>query len=320
MSKLLLAGKKHHYLYDPLNKSTVLKRNGKFGDVYVGVRVADKEIVIIKQLNSSLKDHPLAVSQFRLESDLNIEHEGLRKTFEFIKTGNEYFLVQEYIQGWDLKSFLYSHKHYRNSLPFILSCIIKVLKTLEYLHVKSIVHCDIKPSNILIKEKNKENQDYNDPKIKLIDLGQSKSPELDFVSQTKPFSMIYSPPEQVLHFTDLINPSSDLFALGITTYELITGKNPFNTTHPEMILHMQISGDLMEDKKIPKELFKILLKATAKNKFRLPPNQLNVKEQKCIVEEGMTKRYQSALEMRTDIDNFLETYTPVENFLIKMFK
>lgn len=319
MSKLVLKGKRHHYLFDPSNESTVLKRNGRFGDVFAGVRLSDNERVVIKQLSNSLKSHAVAVNQFYLESALKLEHDCLRTTYEFIKTGDEYFLVQEYINGWTAKSFLHAHKEYRNSVPFVTTCAIKILDALNYLHAKNIFHCDIKPANILIQAKHTQGQNYNNPKIKLIDLGQAKTPGSTFVSRVKPFSMIYSPPEQVLHFTELISAPSDLYALGISMYELITGNNPFGSNHPEMIMHMQVSGEIAADEKIPAELFNILLQATAKNKFPLPPNQLSPEQQLEIVKQGINARYQTAGEMKSALENFLTRYKERKNVFRKYF-
>ena len=162
---------------------------------------------------------------------------------------------------------------------------------------------------MLIENDGKKKPDENNPHLKLIDLGQAKTTFTNFTDATKPFSIIYSPPEQVLHFHEMVNPSSDLFALGISIYELITNNNPYGSMHPEMLLHKQVSGDMEEDSKIPEALFKILQKATAKNKFPLPPNQMNVENQKRIVAEGMKKRFQNTKEMKDAIEEFLLSYS-----------
>ncbi|MEO5572194.1 MAG: serine/threonine-protein kinase [Bacteroidia bacterium] len=318
MSKLLLSGTQDHYLFDPENESTVLKRNGKFGSVYAGASVSDQHHVVIKFLNPELNQYPEAVKQFSLEADLNLSHPYLRKTFEVIGTENKYFLVQEYINGLNLKSFLLEHSSYRN-IRFILNCAIRILDALDYLHSEKIIHCDIKPANILIEYDGKRKPDENNPLVKLIDFGQAKTDAINFVAVTKPFSIIYSPPEQVLHFHELINPSSDLFALGITLYELLAGENPYGSAHPEMIMHKQISGDIEESEKIPGALFKIIQKAVAKNKFPLPPNQMDIEEQKSIVTEGMKKRFQTANEMKTAMEDFLLSYSENKFWLKKIF-
>ncbi|HKR05584.1 MAG TPA: serine/threonine-protein kinase [Bacteroidia bacterium] len=319
MGKLLLSGKLDHYLFDPENESTVLKKNGRFGNVYAGARLSDKTMVVIKHLNPALKNHNIAVEQFQLESNLQLEHVALRKTFEFIHTENEYFLVQEYLTGIDLKSFFKVHKNLKNKLSFILHSAIEILDALNYIHTKNIFHCDIKPSNILVKHNIKKAPIHNKPEAKLIDFGLAKIPGSDFVDRVKPFSLIYSPPEQALHFHELVNASSDLFALGTTIYELITGKNPYGSTHPEVIMHWQVAGDIEENELIPKPLFKILQKAVAKAKFQLPPNQMNKEDQKAIVAEGMKKRFQNAIEMKAEIENFLILYNEKKPWLKNIF-
>lgn len=319
MSILQLNGKRESYLFDPENESTVLKRNGKFGRVYAGSRISDKKPVVVKFLNPLLKLYPDAVQQFRFEDTLELAHPQLRTTYEFIKAEGEFFLVQEYINGIDMKTFLHRHSKLQKDVGFIIRCVIKILDALEYLHSRNIIHCDIKPSNILIEYDRSKKKDFENPGVRLIDLGLAKLQFANFFSATNPFSLIYSPPEQVLHFTDLINPSSDLHALGMTLYELISGDSPFRSNHPEMIMHRQVSGGLDENRKIPEALFKILQKATSKNTFPLPPNQMSNDEQKIIIEEGMKKRYQTVAEMRVDLLSFLSNVPVKKSFFSKLF-
>ena len=319
MAILQLIGKRDNYLFDPENAPTVLKRNGKFGSVYAGARTSDNKRVLIKFLNPELKKIPAALHQFRLEADIDFEHPFLRKTYEWIEAEEKFFLIQEYINGSDLRTFLKRHSKYKNSPRFIIKCVLNVLEALDHMHSKNFIHCDIKPSNILIAFDKEHAPDKENPPVKLIDFGQAKNPLTNFISTTKPFSMIYSPPEQVLHFHDLIDPSSDLYSAGITLYELITNKNPFGSNHPEMLMHKQVSGEMEEDEKIPRELFKIIQKATAKKKFPLPPNQLNEETKRNIVREGMKKRFQSAKEMKAALESFLVSFSEKKHWLRGIF-
>ena len=83
---------------------------------------------------------------------------------------------------------------------------------------------------------------------KLIDLGLAKRKN-DL--EKKPFALIYSPPEQLLKIPQLINETSDLYSLGIVMYELLAGKIPFQQSNPELLMNLQLTQNLVSNKKYP---------------------------------------------------------------------
>ncbi len=320
MSIIRLIGSKDAYLFDPANADTVLSENGKFGHVYAGARESDKHPVVIKHLNPKLLQYPYALLQFRYEADAALDHPFIRKTMEYIEVENHHFLVQDYIRGHELKVFLMRQPKFKQ-VTFIVKCMLNILSALEYIHSRNIVHCDIKPSNILLREPAKgERVDTGNPQVVLIDLGNARTPLSEMVVTVKPFSFIYSPPEQVLHLYSLVGPHSDLFALGVTTYELITGQNAYATFHPEKLMHLQVSGELVADPSIPPALFTVLQKATARKKFPLPPNQLSPDERRHLVEEGIRMRYPDAVSFRDALLEFLAGYKEKKGLLRRLFR
>lgn len=321
MSITRIIGENDNYLFDPENRQATLRLNGKFGNVYAGFRESDNIHVVIKHFNPLLLQHPAALLQFKFEADVKQEHPNLRKTFEFISIGENNFLIQEYVNGTEIKKVIRQEVHNTDKILFVVRCCINVLEALEYLHPKNIIHCDIKPANILIDSDNdKKKPDIHAPAVKLIDFGNAKTALSQFLTMVKPFSMIYSPPEQVLHAYDLINPSSDLFSLAITAYELIAGEIPYTTNHPEMLLHLQVSGEIPENKNIPDQLFSILKKATGRRKFRVPPNQIPRGEQLALIRTGIEERYVSATEMKNDLMNFLNNHKQRKSIFSRIFK
>lgn len=137
--------------------------------------------------------------------------------------------------------------------------ICSVLDALTCLHSQTppIWHRDIKPSNIMVE---------NGQNVRVMDLGIATSDGISFGTlEGRGFGTYpYAPPEQITGQRSLVNGTSDLYSLGITFYELLTGVNPFAGGSDVDILEKQITMTLPYNELIPKPLFKVLLKATAK--------------------------------------------------------
>ncbi len=281
------------YIFDDQNPELILKQHGKFSSVYIGYQLPEKNKVIVKILNPALNDDPAAIIRFHKEALKSFEHPDLQKTIDAFNDESGYFLIKEYIDGLTLAQ-LYKREKITD-LVFYIQCTIKLLKILEVLHDKEIIHCDIRPQNILVlNEKEMDQINFDNPQVVLIDLGLAHTPETAGYKSTQPFSLIYSPPEQLLNKPDLINHSSDTYAVAICLYECITGTLPFIHENPEMIQHLQLNTPLLHHKNIPEPLFKILQKATAKKIFPKPPSQYSEEEIKAMIREGQNMRFESA--------------------------
>lgn len=291
------------YLFDINNPDLILKKSGKFSTVYLGYQLPDKQPVVIKIINKEIAEQPNGLKRFIKEASFTLSHSSLQKTLACYTDGENHFLIKQYIQGQTLRQLLDSKASY--SKAFYCKCIIEVLGVLEFLHTNGIYHCDIRPDNILVASQN-DSINVMQPKIYLLDLGLAKTNDNKDSTDQSPFALIYSPPEQLLNYYQLVNASADIFSTGITLYECLTGYKPFITDHPEFIMHLQLNAAI-EKRNLPNDLFKILLQATAKYKFTLPPSQLEEDEIIANLKNGMLKRFQNATEMKVALEECLRT-------------
>jgi len=298
----------NYFLFNPDKKEDRLRTTGKFSSVYKGIREEDGKTVIIKKFNPAQKSVELALERFKQEASIRINHSGIANNICFIHNAGHDYLVREYVEGEDILTYVKRSKLKGNEkTKFILRCAIEILNALDAVHQSKIIHCDIRPHNILLQY-NSPSKEINSeqPTIKLIDFGLAYYQENPIVGII-PFSLIYSPPEQLLNVTNVINASSDLHSLAISLYELLTGEKPFYQDNPEFIIQLQLTQQLKPNKAIPDVVFQLLLKATNKHQFRLPPNRYKKEELIKFFKVAQSVRFQSAVEFKTALVHALKS-------------
>jgi serine/threonine protein kinase len=306
------------YLLDPDNDSLVLKRNGKFSSVYIGYRIEDKQPVVIKKL----KNPEAMETQFRFQREaiMGFNFQGVQQTLDAFKDASGYYIIKEFVDAQSLRQLMQTE--IPNRLYFIVSCIIALLKSLQVVHREGVFHCDIRPDNVLVLQNKKGLVDYSEPSICLIDFGLCKQAGIPVYDKRLPFSLIYSPPEQLLNFPDLINATTDIYSVGLTLYECLVQYPPFFNENPEMVMHLQLNTPVAEHKKIPVDLMQIIRKATHKKILRLPPAQLQNEEIRQTIEEGQAMRYTSAEQLLNELELLLpalKNQKPAKGFFEKFF-
>ncbi len=282
------------YLLDPNNDSLVLKRKGKWSSVFLGYRVEDKLPVVIKKLHNP--NETQTQLRFQREALMGFNFDGVQHTLDAWKDDSGYYIIKEFIDGLSLRQLL--QKDIKNRAEFSIKCIIATLDILEKIHSSGIVHADIRPDNILILVNKRGNPDLLNPSIRIIDFGLSVNMAEPLVTQRLPFSLLYSPPEQLLNLPELINASTDLFSLGLTLYESVAKYPPFFQENPEMIMHKQLNTAVTEHPKIHPLLLAFIRKATFKKQLRLPPSKLTMDEIRQTVFEGQQDRFTDCNQMR----------------------
>jgi len=255
----------------------LLERLGAGGMAYV-YRALDRNLqreVAIKILRESLIDDPSFQSRFLQEarSAANLTHPNIVTIHDFGHDQERYFLVMEYIGGTDLKTLI--HQQGQLELNEAVDLMIQISSGVGYAHRAGLVHCDLKPQNVLVT---------HDGRAKITDFGIARALSTirpDEHSDIVWGSPIYFSPEQSAG--DPPSPSSDVYALGVMFFEMLTGRPPFEGTHPTDLaeLHQIAPPPLPRDLNplIPKTIEDIILKVLSKE----PSARYRTADQLCRV-------------------------------------
>lgn len=263
--------------------------SGKNGDSFIAcnkdIRVFIKKVAVgrIEDKNALLE----RLSTFY--ETINSFGKGLAKTIAFELKNNTLYIVREFTEGIDLKTY---QKKKKPDNRESISIMKKVLKSLEFLHKHEILHCDIKPANIIVADSENDNKD-----VILVDFEQAIwEGQCLLPNRRVSFSLIYSSPEQLLRRIKMIGAHSDIFSCGITLYELISRKPAFHHSHPEFLMNLQISYPLKYIKRINEAVFICIEKATHRKAFPLPLRRMKKEDRNKVLEEGIEGRYQNCGE------------------------
>jgi serine/threonine protein kinase len=193
---------------------------GATGEVFLAREVANDRLVAIKSLHPECASDQETLTRFRREAQVlsRLTHPNIVRFFEFGMVDARPFLVNEYVDGTDLKRYL-DRSGIRDPVA-IIRLMIAALQGLEYLHSLGIIHRDIKPANILIDSVDN---------LKLADFGVARDPELPGITATgwQPGSPAYMAPERLHGYP--ASARSDLYSLGVLMHLAITGSLPRGT-------------------------------------------------------------------------------------------
>lgn len=269
--------------------------------VFIGFDEISKSQLLIKTFNRN--NHSSYLSFLR-EKSVNIEHKNINRLVDFYENEKKLTIIREFLNGKDLHK--YNHRIFVNKKKkndFYVKTTIETLKGLKILHQNNIIHRDIRPANLFFNYQNKP--ELTEPNIKIIDFGMAKIKLLENIDDISPFALIYSPPEQVLKFNDIINETSDIYSLGVSLWSMLTKKLPFNHQMPEIIANLQVTMPLQYNNKITKELYEIIKKATFKISLKKSFNRYSKSDLKQIILEGQSNRYQTSDEMINDLNSLI---------------
>ncbi|MEH1938843.1 MAG: AAA family ATPase [Nostoc sp.] len=260
--------------------------NGSRTLVYRGFREADHKSVVIKLLKNPYPSFSELV-QFRNQYTItkNLNSPLIIQTYSLESYQNGYALVMEDFGGISLKEYFTPVETLHTTfLQEFLQIAIALCNILEILYRERIIHKDIKPANILINPETKE--------VKIIDFSIAsllprETPTL-MRSDVLEGTLAYISPEQTGRMNRGIDYRTDFYSLGVTFYELLTGKLPFQSNDLMELVHCHIakSASLVDEinPQIPSVLSEIVRK---------------------LMEKNASDRYQSMLGLKFDLENCL---------------
>ena len=261
MNSIVLFGKKSKYQFNPFDRNNIIGEGG-MGKVFKGFDMVSNRPVAIKAIFTELIVNPSVRYRSELEGELQFTHPNLIEMLDCCVTEEgRIHLVSVFVNGRSFPKYL-SESAFSISDKSTIVCnhIQSILDALHFLHGKGIYHRDVKPDNIMIDRSNK---------AILMDLGVAKAS--DGKRKTNAGVVIgtphYSAPEQIRGESN-INATTDVYATGITLYELLTGNPPFDAGSQFGVMKMQIEKPLPYNPKIDPDLFNILKKATEKEQIQ----------------------------------------------------
>ena len=202
-------------------KVVSLLGKGGMGEVYKCEDQMLGRLVAIKALNTILTADSNFVQRFRREAQLQakLSHPHIVNLYSYFEDGGQYYMVMEYAEGKTLKDLIKETGPIPE--PRTLKILEQILQALEYAHSKGVVHRDIKPVNIVIGD---------DDQVKIMDFGIARLLGEKGLTQTgqQLGTVSYMSPEQVKAVRD-IDGRSDIYSLGVTLFEMLSGRLPYNT-------------------------------------------------------------------------------------------
>lgn len=252
------------YCYNPLEAPL---GGGAMGDVYRGYRCNNGGLIAVKRVKDTYANNKMIRERARQEASLAFRHPNLVEMIGCCEYAPDYgpiFILSNFVQGETIDKYVKQLTDTSTRTEKICNAICSVLDALDYIHSRGVIHRDIKPSNIMVE---------NSSNVRLMDLGISrmnggnKYSQYGFIGTPQ-----YSAPEQIKreegNTSNPIDATTDIYELGITFYELLTGKNPMDCQADADTLAKQLKEPLPSDPQISRRLMQVIWKATEKEQFK----------------------------------------------------
>ncbi|WP_461224370.1 Stk1 family PASTA domain-containing Ser/Thr kinase [Lacticaseibacillus suihuaensis] len=233
---------------------------GGMANVYLAHDLILDRDVAVKVLRLDLQNDPDTIRRFQREAMATTElvHPNIVAIYDVGESHGQQYLVMEYVPGSDLKKYIVEHF----PIPYqrVVDIMTQILSAVQLAHDHNIIHRDLKPQNILIDA---------DGNAKITDFGIAVALSDNSMTQTNSLlgSVHYLSPEQARG--SMPTRQSDIYALGIILFEMLTGTVPFEGDSAVSIALKHFQEDMPSvrdfDPRIPQALENVVLKATAKD-------------------------------------------------------
>jgi len=233
---------------------------GPYASLFRALDLEKDKTVALKVFHRRFFTDPRFAIRFRehLKAIVNLHHENLAKTLDYGLDGERYYIASEWVDGPDLRSYLYDHGSL--SAPQAITITRQLCAAIAAIHNHGLVHRDLKPQNVLIGSQGQ---------IKVSDVGLSSLLSESGLSRTNVMlgRVGYISPEQAHGQT--AGPESDLYSLGVLLFEMLTDRLPFSSTDAWSVIRMHAEAEPLPPHQVnphvPPELAEVALRAMQKD-------------------------------------------------------
>ncbi|MEE8398878.1 MAG: serine/threonine-protein kinase [Desulfobacterales bacterium] len=265
---------------DVIGRYDVIRELGRGGmgvvylahDPFIDRQVAIKTILASPSIDPKTLEYYQKLFFNEAKAVGKLTHPHIVSLYDAMWEKDRCYLIMEYVEGTSLKE--YCSKKSLQPIEYVIGCIFQSAKALDYAHQNGVIHRDIKPGNIMIS---------SDHKVKIADFGIAQVEGVSAASPSGAIGTVYYSAPELVH-KGPPSAQTDLFALGVVLYELLTGTKPFKGRDKDTIfakIAMDNPAPLREYREdVPETLELILMQA---------------------LEKDLAKRYQSCLQFASHL-------------------